>query len=195
MRNTEASAAMTCFECGEGTLAYSDIDIVGERNGESFTVRMKGFECDRCGFKTVDSVQSAEFTRLVSDAYRIAHGLLTSAEIQARRHQLAMTQLGFSEYLGTGVASVKRWESGQIQDKAMDELIRLKTDPCAARKNLRTLEAQQIPEALVLWECDDIALTLTMDQHSHFMRRPAMTIETVSMVEHNDFSSDTGIAA
>jgi hypothetical protein len=53
-----------------------------------------------------------------------------------------MSQQRFSEYLGAGVASVKRWELGQIQDRAMDELIRLKTDVEAARENLRSLEEQ-----------------------------------------------------
>jgi hypothetical protein len=51
-----------------------------------------------------------------------------------------MSQGAFSEYLGTGVASVKRWETGKIQDRAMDELIRLKTDAKAARENFRALE-------------------------------------------------------
>ena len=66
----------------------------------------------------------------------IPHGALSfdDKEIRARRMQLGMSQTQFGEYLGTGPASVKRWELGQVQDKAMDELIRLKTDPEAARQ-------------------------------------------------------------
>jgi hypothetical protein len=51
----------------------------------------------------------------------------------------------FSDYLGVGNASVQRWEAGQVQDKAMDGLIRLKTDPEAARRNLRQLEQRVTP--------------------------------------------------
>jgi putative zinc finger/helix-turn-helix YgiT family protein len=133
---------MICFECERGQLQSAPVRLTGERNGESFTVELLGLKCPKCGFQTVDSEQSAEFTRLISDAYRSAHGLLTAAEIRACRARLGMTQREFAAYIGPGVASVKRWEAGQIQDKAMDTLIRLKTDPAAARRNLRLLERQ-----------------------------------------------------
>jgi putative zinc finger/helix-turn-helix YgiT family protein len=118
--------------------------LEGIRHGESFTVETSGLKCDRCGFQTIDSVQSADFTRLISDEYRRAHGLLTSDEIRSRRARLGMSQQRFSEYLGAGVASVKRWELGQIQDRAMDEPIRLKTDLEAARESLRAWE-ERVP--------------------------------------------------
>ncbi len=60
-----------------------------------------------------------------------------------------MSQSKFADYLGVGVASVKRWEMGKIQEHAMDELVRLKTEPEAARRNLKTVEAQ-VPEHLVV---------------------------------------------
>ena len=153
---------MVCFECGQGSLVSGDMDLVGERNGESFVVRMEGLKCDRCGFQTIDSGQSSEFTRLVSDAYRESHGLLTGAEIRARRMQLDMTQQQFAEYLGPGIASVKRWEAGQIQDKAMDELMRLKTDPVAARHNLEELRRLHFPEQCVLSVMHDADLSFSL---------------------------------
>lgn len=153
---------MTCFNCGQGLLLPGVMDLVGERNGESFTVRMEGLRCAECGFQTADSGQSSEFTRLVSDAYREKHGLLTSAEIRSRRMQLQMTQQQFAEYLGPGIASVKRWESGQIQDKAMDELIRLKTDATAAKQNLEELRRLRIPEQCVLSVMHDANLSFSV---------------------------------
>jgi hypothetical protein len=51
-----------------------------------------------------------------------------------------MSQQEYSNYLGVGVASVKRWEAGQVQDRAMDNLIRLKTDRNSARENLEQIE-------------------------------------------------------
>jgi HTH-type transcriptional regulator/antitoxin MqsA len=136
---------MTCFECGQGSLTEGIFSILGERYGEQFTVAMDGLRCDRCGFVTIDSKQSARFTQLVSDAYRKAHDLLTGAEIRAARDRLGMSQRDFSDYLGVGNASVQRWEAGQVQDKAMDGLIRLKTDPDAARRNLKQLEQRVTP--------------------------------------------------
>jgi hypothetical protein len=40
-----------------------------------------------------------------------------------------MSQQEFANFLGVGVASVKRWELGKIQDKLHDDLIRQKTAP------------------------------------------------------------------
>lgn len=51
-----------------------------------------------------------------------------------------MSQRDFAAFLGVGVASVKRWEVGLIQDEAMDRLIRLATDPQVARTNAEQLE-------------------------------------------------------
>jgi putative zinc finger/helix-turn-helix YgiT family protein len=163
MSAPEALNTMNCFECGDGTLRPQRIHLDGERNGEFFTVTMDGLRCEQCGFQTIDSNQSAEFTRLVSDAYRSAHGLLTGAEIRARRQAMGMTQAEFAAYLGTGVASVKRWESGQIQEKGMDELIRLKTDPEAAKRNLDSV-VSHIPEPRVLAIAPGIELTFAGEQ-------------------------------
>jgi putative zinc finger/helix-turn-helix YgiT family protein len=132
----------TCPECHHNSLSVRPVSLTGERNGEEFTVIVEGLHCDNCGYKTVNNQQSGEFTKAVSDAYRTKYGLLTGVEIKARRAALSMSQLDFAAYLGAGAASVKRWESGQVQDRAMDSLIRLKTNPEEARGNLQSLESQ-----------------------------------------------------
>jgi putative zinc finger/helix-turn-helix YgiT family protein len=124
-------------------MVQKTIKLSGERNGESFTVSIPGLVCSKCGFSTVSNKQSGKFTQAISDAYRAAHGLLTGAELRRLRIELEMSQQEFAEYLGVGVASVKRWECGQIQDKAMDELIRLKTDLKAALRNAHQLNASR----------------------------------------------------
>lgn len=140
---------MTCLECGDDRLVPSEVHLAGTRQGESYTVALQGLRCENCGFQTIDSTQSAEFTQLLSDAFRDAHNLLTGSEIRERRSQLGMTQQAFATYLGVGVASIKRWEIGQIQERAMDELIRVKTEADAALKNLKNIE-QHIPTHCVL---------------------------------------------
>jgi len=168
---------MTCFECDHGELTPATVNLTGERNGESFEVKVAGLRCDKCGFETFDSAQSAEFTKAISDAYRAAHGLLTGRDIRARRSRLGMTQHQFADYLGAGVASVKRWEAGQIQDRAMDQLIRLKTDADSARENLRKLQEQN-PEPFILFDGEGISLAITMPS-IQYVERAEMTIEDV----------------
>ena len=124
-----------CFECGNASLAINSAPFAGQRNGEPFTVEVPGLVCPACGFATLDSAQSEIFTRAISDAYRKAHGLLTGNEMRTIRAKANMSQQEFADYLGVGVASIKRWELGQIQDKAMDELMRLKSIPAFARRN------------------------------------------------------------
>jgi putative zinc finger/helix-turn-helix YgiT family protein len=183
-----------CFECEHGRLAGADVQLTGERNGENFVIQMPGLRCGSCGFETIDSVESAEFTRLVSDAYREKHGLLTGVEIRARREQLKMSQQPFAEYLGVGVASVKRWELGQVQDKAMDELIRLKTDPEAARNNLRALESQ-VPEQHILssTKVGDVDVDLLFMLEQTYRRQTKMKMDRFGM--DSVFSEDELLAA
>lgn len=133
------STNVTCFECGQADLEMKIMPFVGARYGEEFTVEVPGMFCPSCGFQTLDSDQGEALTLAVSVAYRRRHGLLTETEIKARRQQAAMSQQQFADYLGVGVATVKRWEAGQIQDKAMDELLRLKTDLAFARVNVNTV--------------------------------------------------------
>jgi putative zinc finger/helix-turn-helix YgiT family protein len=135
------SELTTCFNCGNESLRDGIVEIIGERNGQNFPILTDGYRCDICGFRTIDSEQSQEFTRRLSDAYRTANKLLTGAEIRERRMALGMTQQQFATYLGVGVASVRRWELGQIQDRAMDNLIRVMTDVGAALSNLHSVRA------------------------------------------------------
>ncbi len=131
---------MNCINCGKANLRKQEAALDGEFKGERFTVRMKGLVCPKCGFTTVEGQQMPEYMRLVADSYRGQHGLLTSDEIRNRRARLHMSQAEFARYLGVGVASLKRWEMGKVQDVSSDELIKLKTDEVAAARNLRRIE-------------------------------------------------------
>ena len=132
---------MTCFECGRAEYVRATLLIQGERYGEIFPVSFPGLKCPQCGAETMYDSESDGLTELISDAYRAKHGLLKGAELRGRRAGLDMTQQEFAEYLGVGVASVKRWESGGIQERAMDELVRIKTGLEEARRNLKVLES------------------------------------------------------
>lgn len=114
-----------CPECGDGYLKKQLADLTGSRKGESFTVQMDALVCPKCQFKTVSRERAAQFSLRIANAYRKTHGLLTSLEIRDRRARLKMTQKQFTDFLGVGDVSVKRWELGEIQSPAMDRLIRL----------------------------------------------------------------------
>jgi putative zinc finger/helix-turn-helix YgiT family protein len=131
------------LNCAHPTMVQETVELTGERNGESFSVSVPGMVCSKCGFSTISNKQSGKFTQAVSDAYRSAHGLLTGTDLKRLRTRLGMSQVEFAEHLGVGPASVKRWECGQIQDKAMDQLIRLRTDLNAALRNAHQLNASR----------------------------------------------------
>src|ERR1035438_2646776 len=124
-----------CPECGEGTLKEGILNIQAQVRGEPVPIQFPGTECPICGFQEIDSAQMAAYGLATTDAYRAKHGLLTSDELRSRRRRLGMSQVEFANHTKRSLPSIKRWELGAIQDEAMDELIRLKTDAEAARKN------------------------------------------------------------
>jgi len=96
--------------------------------GKDYTVELMGWQCPSCGHQTLYGTEMTEFGRLLADEYRAEHGLLTSREIVAIRNRLGMSQDLFAKFLGNaGVASVKRWELGKIQDRIHNDLILEKT--------------------------------------------------------------------
>mgnify|MGYP002396045740 FL=1 len=131
---------MKCFQCGKGKMSSHLADVEGEVRGEKFTARCQATVCSRCGFQILSDEESKAYTVTIADAYRRKHDLLTSEELRQSRSRLGMSQQGFADYLRAGVASVKRWEAGLIQDEAMDELVRLKSDLEAARRNVAEIE-------------------------------------------------------
>jgi putative zinc finger/helix-turn-helix YgiT family protein len=131
---------MKCYNCGKGRLTPKMTQIAGEVRGEEYSIRSEAMVCGRCGFQVLSERESVAYTVGISDAYRRAHGLLTSAELKETRDRLGLSLRKFASYVGVGLASVKRWEAGLIQDEAHDQLIRLRTDLSAARKNVEELE-------------------------------------------------------
>ena len=115
------------------------------RSVEKYTVRTEAMVCPKCGFQVLTDAQSAAYTIAIADAYRTTHGLLTTEDLKAARGRLRMSQRDFAKFLRVGEASVKRWEAGLFQDEANDQLIRLRTDLEAARRNVSELEQRTEP--------------------------------------------------
>lgn len=120
---------MTCIKCKAQMSQPQLLNMTGSFKKETLTVEIEGRVCAECGHQVVAGKRMAEFMQKLADKYRVMRGLLTSAEILRQREKLGMSQSEFALYLGVGIASVKRWELGEIQTKMVDELIRCKTDP------------------------------------------------------------------
>jgi putative zinc finger/helix-turn-helix YgiT family protein len=82
------------------------------------------FVCERCGLEADDVSLAAANQKRISDAYRNAEGLLTGAEIVEGRKKRGWSQEYLANAMNVGIASVKRWETGQIQTRAMDDTLR-----------------------------------------------------------------------
>ncbi|MBI9077159.1 MAG: DUF4065 domain-containing protein [Desulfatibacillum sp.] len=117
---------MKHLECpnGHGIMSVMDIERTMSFRGEDITVSVPVSKCSVCGIEAGTVEQVAHAQRVVHDAYRKKKELLTSEDIQRKRKRLGWTQNTLAHKAKVGVASVKRWELGQIQSESMDALLR-----------------------------------------------------------------------
>lgn len=80
--------------------------------------------CSVCGLEVGTTEQTAKTQRIISDAYRKATGLLTGKEIRENRNRFALSQKALADRMTVGIASIKRWEGGIIQNRSMDRALR-----------------------------------------------------------------------
>jgi putative zinc finger/helix-turn-helix YgiT family protein len=134
---------MKCFKCAKGKMMPAIADMTATVRREQIPVRTEAMLCNRCGFHVMTDAQSDAYTIASADAYRTKHGLLTTKELKQIRQRLGMSFRTFARHLKVSEGSPKRWEAGLVQDQAMDQLIRLKSDLATARENVTQLEAHQ----------------------------------------------------
>lgn len=138
---------MECPRCGKQKLGEREFAKTVPFRGEQFTIRVKCMRCDECAFESFTPKQLDLHLRIVADEYRKRHGLLQSDEIRSLRLKLGWSQADAARYLGVGIASLKRWEGAQVQDIAMDRLMRVCMDPEEARKNLDKIAIRRITQS------------------------------------------------
>jgi putative zinc finger/helix-turn-helix YgiT family protein len=119
-----------CPACGEQTasLQYENEEFpyLEGKDQVMLEARVPVWECAACGTKITDG-----------DAEEIRHeavcrylGRLTPNEVKAIREQYQLSQQEWATRTGFGVASIKRWETGNlIQEKAADNYLRLLRQP------------------------------------------------------------------
>ena len=108
------------------------------------------YECDRCSVISSDAIEqiNKENERRIAEVRRSNAGYYTAIQIKEIREKYQMTAKEFAVILGTGVASLKRYEAkgGQWQSRSTENLLRLVD--WNAECMLRCLEcwANEIPE-------------------------------------------------
>lgn len=92
--------------------------------GKRLKFRVQHFVCPECGIEADDLNLAAANQMALSDAYRRNARLLTGKQIVAGRKKLNWTQEDLAKAAKVGIASIKRWETGQIQTRVMDDVLR-----------------------------------------------------------------------
>ena len=116
-----------CGQCGQRTVIQSTVpySVEMEHDGRSYTIEIPALDaprCQQCGEIVLDDAANHQ----ISNAFRQHLGLLTPEQIRRNRESLSKTQRELAAALGIAEATLSRWETGgQIQQRAMDRLLRL----------------------------------------------------------------------
>ncbi len=111
------------------------VDYELRKEIKTITVRGLTFETDfyhACCKECHEEASANEVWRLndkiVYDKYRKLSGLLTSDEMKAIRQKRGMSQVELARFIGCGEKNIARYETGTIQDRVFDNLIRMVGD-------------------------------------------------------------------
>lgn len=120
------SNKLYCMNCGF-IENYKNINKIKtyEINGEKITCEVNVKICMVCGEELSGENTIDEELKIFREEYKRRHNLLTSEEIKDIRKKLGMTQKELANYLGFGEKTITRYELGQIQEVANDNLMRL----------------------------------------------------------------------
>lgn len=110
-------------ECGE--IRVNQLDKNMKFRGVDINYQVEHYLCPECGIEVGTIDQAAVTQRAIADAYREKVGLLSGREIRQERKREGLTQKKLAEQMNVGIASIKRWEGGQIQSKSMDKALKL----------------------------------------------------------------------
>jgi len=118
---------MKALRCpkGHGIMELKKMEKTTTFKGVDVSFEADAYVCPQCGLEA-GTVQSAgAVQRTIADAYREKMDLLTGEEIKALRKARGLTQQDIAELMNIGIASIKRWETGLIQSKSMDQALRM----------------------------------------------------------------------
>jgi DNA-binding transcriptional regulator YiaG len=107
-----------------------------EHDGRAYAVTVSDLDVLRCGHCGNLVIPDGSFDKLTAELRRQA-GLLAPGEIKGNRDRLHLTQKALAGHLRVSESTLCRWETGgQIQQRAMDLLMRLYFDIPQVRDHL-----------------------------------------------------------
>lgn len=115
---------MRCPNC-HAKVSFRKTNKRVEFRGVEITVPVEQYRCSACGIEFGSVNQTANIQNAIAEAYRKKVGLLTGKEIVEERTKQGLSQNDLAKRTNIGIASVKRWETGSIQSKSMDQALRL----------------------------------------------------------------------
>ncbi len=118
---------MSALNCpkGHGPMKQEKVTKETTFRGVDINYKANVFVCPECGLEAGTIKTAGAIQKEIADAYRIKAGLLTGDKIKSLRTSRGLTQQQLAELMNIGVASIKRWETGLIQSKAMDRSLRV----------------------------------------------------------------------
>jgi putative zinc finger/helix-turn-helix YgiT family protein len=124
---------MKALRCpkGHGSMKLKKTRKAMTFRGVDVAFEADAYVCPQCGLEA-GTVQSAgAIQRAIADAYRKKMDLLTGEEIKELRKARRLTQQDLADLMNLGIASIKRWETGLIQSKSMDQALRMQLQSLA----------------------------------------------------------------
>ncbi len=109
---------------GHGAMEHKEIERTFPFKGMDIAVMEEAFVCPECGLAAGTVESAGKIQQAIAEAYRKKTGLLSGGEIKTLRQKKGMTQQALAAVMNVGIASIKRWETGAIQSRSMDQALR-----------------------------------------------------------------------
>jgi len=118
---------MSAKKCprGHGDMTLRKLDKNTVFRGVEVLYQSDAYVCQVCGLEAGTIKQAVSVQKAIADAFREKKSFLTGKDIRYLRKQKGWTQKALAERLNVGIASIKRWETGLIQSKPMDNALRM----------------------------------------------------------------------
>lgn len=122
---------MTNCPKGHGAMEQKQIERIIQFKGIEVNIIEEAYICPVCKLSAGTIASAAKIQQTIADAYKKQTGLLSGEDIKALRNAKGLTQADLAGLTGFGIASIKRWETGAVQSKSMDQVLRreLMNDP------------------------------------------------------------------
>lgn len=124
---TEKIYCAHCNKMTDGKIISRDESF--NVKGEDIKINASVMICKECNEEVfVEAVEEKNLEKAYME-YRNLHSLLTSVQIKEIRDRYGLSQRSLGKLLGWGEITIHRYESGNLQDEAHDEVLKLISRP------------------------------------------------------------------